>query len=122
MNKLLKTFGAILTVAGIVGLIWGVSAFWHNYCAEEQIHENLQAAEIEEVYDTAILAMQKSNLVIMQQRANWLEEQLVYYERQHGCKDSGQTGSCTDRIWRTYKKYLIEYNDLQKEIRKAVKN
>jgi len=122
MKKILAILGGALTILAFAGAVWAVSSFWHNYKSEEEIHEFAQSAEIEEVYDTAILAMQKSSLAIAQQRAAWLEEQLVYYERQHGCKDSGQTANCNGRIWKTYNKYLLEYNDLQKEIRKAVNN
>lgn len=121
MNKTLKMIGVILTIVGFAGAVWGVSSYWHGYCADETIHETAQAAEIQEVYETAMLAMQKSSLVIAQQRSAWLEEQLVYYEQKHGCNDTGQTATCTDRVWRTYQKYLMEYKDLQKEIRKALK-
>lgn len=115
--KILVSIGVVITFAGSV---WALSAFWHNYCTAELLHETAQAATIEEVNEIALLAMQKSSLAIAQQRAAWLEEQIVYYEREFSCRESQQTTRCTDRVWRTYQKYLKEYYDLQDEIRKAL--
>lgn len=121
-KRLWSIIGSILTILAFAGGVWGISSFWHNYCSEEDMHEFAQATEIKEVNETALLAMQQSSLVIAQQRAGWLEQQLVYYERTHGCVEHQPSGSCVDRIWRTYQNYLLEYKELQKAIRKQMGN
>lgn len=121
MKKILTILGGTLTILAFAGAVWGVSSFWHNYCALEEIHEHDQANEIKEVNETALLAMNQSSLAISQQRAAWLEEQLVFYEREHGCREDVITSSCNDRVRRVYLKYLREFNLLQIEISKYLK-
>lgn len=110
MNK--KFWGVIVGVATVIALaaaIWGVSSHWHSYTSAETIHEYEQAKEIK-------LAMDKSQLAIDQQRVKWLEERLFEMEQKYGCEETRLTASCSSRIWRTYQKYLKEYNFLLKKI------
>ena len=121
-KRMWSIIGSVLTVLAFAGGVWGISSYWHGYCAKEVIHETAQAAEIKEVNETALLAMQQSSLVIAQQRAAWLEQQLVYYEQSFGCLEHQPSGKCVDRVWRTYQNHLHEYKELQKTIRKQMGN
>lgn len=110
MNK--KFWGVLIGIGVFIGLmssIWAVSAYWHSYCAAETVHEYEQAKEIK-------LAMDKSQLAIDQQRSKWLEERVFEMEQKYGCEETRVTAGCSSRIWRTYQKYLKEYNFLIKKI------
>ena len=120
-KKFWAILGSVMTLLAFTGVVWGVSTFWYGYCTKEELHELDQASKIEEARETALIAMQQSRLVIAQQRAAWLEEQLVYYERTHGCVEHQQTSTCNGRVYRTYKRYLHEYLELQKEINAALR-
>ena len=104
--------GAILT---IVAMVWGFSSFWHGYTAAETVHEYEQTKEIK-------LAMDKSQLAIDQQRVAWLEERIWEMEQKYGCEERTPTVSCSSRIWRTYQKYLKEYNFLLEKISEQTSN
>ena len=110
MNK--RIWAMLIGIGAFIGLmssIWGVSSYWHGYTSAEIIHEHEQTREIK-------LAMDKSQLAINQQRSAWLEERLFEYEKKHGCREGRMTASCSDRIWRTYQKYLKEYIILLEKI------
>lgn len=106
MNK--KYIGVIAAVATLIGIavaVWGVSS-----------HEHTQDAGIKNAYSLAELAMQKSQLAIDQQRVAWLEERIWEMEQKYGCRESGINASCSSSVWRTYQKYLKEYEYLIEKI------
>ena len=108
-----KKFWGIVAGAGIIltimATVWGFSSYWHGYTSAEMVHEYEQAKGIK-------LAMDTSQLAIDQQRVAWLEERIFEMEQKYGCEETRLTASCSSRIWRTYQKYLTEYNFLFKKI------
>ena len=107
-------YGAVCLIALAAG-IWGISSYWHSYTSAETVHEYEQTKEIK-------LAMDKSQLAIDQQRVAWLEERIWEMEQKYGCEESRITASCSSRIWRTYQKYLKEYNFLLEKISEQTGN
>ncbi len=105
--------GALLVIAAA---IWSISSYWHGYTSAETVHEYDQASEIKNALDYAQLAMQKGQLAIDQQRVKWLEERIFEMEQKYGCEETRITASCSGKIWRTYQKYLKEYNFLLEKI------
>ncbi len=104
-KKYIGILAAVATLIGIAAAVWGVSS-----------HEHTQTADIKNAYSLAELAMQKSQLAIDQQRVTWLEERIWEMEQKYGCEESGITASCSSKIWRTYQKYLKEYDYLMGKI------
>ena len=107
-----KKISGILIGAGIIITIstcaWGVASYWFSYRAEESVHEVKQSENIE-------LAMNQSQLAIIQQRINWLEQRIWEIEREYGCP------ACRGSIKRVYAKYVEEYKALQLKIQQLMK-
>lgn len=108
-KNIMAIFSVVVILSGIGGTVWGLSAAWHGYKAEETIHETAQDERI-------TIAMNQSNLARWQQRANWLEERIWEIEREHKCPQ------CSGVIKRTYEKYLKEYELLQQKIAKLLES
>lgn len=96
------------TFLSIVASVWATTSYWHGYRTTEKIHEFKQDENI-------CLALNQSNLAILQQRATWLEERIWELEKEYGCAYPPDV-KCNGTILRTYKKYLHEYADVQKKI------
>ena len=110
-KKLISIMAAVATLIGILAVVWGAS-----------LHEHNQATDIKNAHVIAALALQKSQLAIDQQRVAWLEERIWEMEQKYGCEETRLTASCSSRIWRTYQKYLKEYNILFKKISEQTSN
>lgn len=118
MGKI-KIWSVMLGIGAFIGLaasVWGVSSHWHSYTSAEVIHEVAQKQEISKAIKIAEFAVEKSQLAIDQQRVKWLEERIFGMEQEYGCEETRITTSCSSRIWRTYQKYLKEYNFLFEKI------
>ncbi len=100
---------SVVTLLTLIAMIWAVSSYWHSYTAAEVVHEIEQTKEIK-------LAMDKSQLAIDQQRVKWLEERLWEMEKKYSCTEGQIRASCSGNVWRTYQKYLKEYNILLEKI------
>ena len=101
-----KAWGVLLGIVafiGIAGSVWGVSSYWHSYCATETIHEVSQDEDID-------LAMSQSRLALAQQRMKWLEMRIWEMGKEYGCPN------CTGPLKKIYDEYLTEYKELQQEV------
>lgn len=106
MKPIKKAMGIIAGAGALIVIgsaVWAVSSYWHEYKTDETIHEVSQDKDIR-------LAMNQSQLAIIQQRVNWLEQRIWEIEKEYNCP------KCSGTILKTYKKYVQEYTSLQKKI------
>lgn len=108
MKKIYSIIISATVIIGLAGSVWAVSSYWHNYKAEETIHEKAQNENIQ-------LAVNTSKLAIWQQRLNWLQQQIIELEKEYGCPN------CPGTIYNIYKGYVQEYKRLQTKVQQLTK-
>lgn len=91
MNTFWKTIASVISIITLVALIWAGASFWFGYCAAEKIHETDQDENI-------LIAKNLSTTVVINQRLQWLEEQIIWLEHGHDCPN------CDGRALINYKK------------------
>jgi len=109
--------GGIVTIIGLVGAIWAISSFWHGYVSAEVIHEGRQAVAITEAMETAQFAMKQSTQTLLQNRQNWLQQQIAGMEKDFGGINVPKAPPSIKKI---YKAYKLEWEANQKKLNKLM--
>jgi hypothetical protein len=109
--------GGVVTIFGLAAAIWAISSFWHCYVSAEMLHEKKQDTEISTAIETAQFAMKQSTQTLIQNRQNWLQQQIAAMEKDFGGYNVPKAPPSIKKI---YNQYKLEWERNQKKLDKLM--